>query len=151
MQKKFVIRRILITAFTNLLLSPPASGQTVGYSPGDSFALNPTIGNTNQDFGVVHVESENPSGWTLQVRSNHHSAMNHASGEAAIRYSLEVDGNTINLSSGNDVTAFSTSHLTCAPPSGCNYAIRGRISADEIDGKPSGNYSDTLIFTLVDR
>lgn len=151
MQKKFVIRRILLIAFTNLLLAPPASGQTVSYSPGDSFALDPTIGNTNQDFGVVHVESESPSGWTLQIRSHHHSAMNHMSGKATIRYSLEVDGNIVNLSSGNDVTAFSTSHLTCTSPSGCNYAIRGRISANEIDGKPSGAYSDTLIFTLIDH
>lgn len=139
--------------FISSFLIPPVFAQTtVSYSPGDPFTLDPGIGNPNQNFGTVHVESDSSAGWSLQVRSQRHSVMRHSSIGINIRYDLEVNGNTINnLSSGNDVTVLSNSRMTCVPPDGCDYAVRGRILAGEIDGKPAGAYSDTLIFTLINR
>lgn len=141
-----------IVLLSQFLVFPVSAETTMRYSPGDSFTFDPSLGNSSQDFGVVHVESDNNTGWTLRVRSQAHGKMYDSHGEASIRYELEVDGHTINnLSSGNDVTALFTSRLTCPPPGGCDYAVRGRIWVTEIDGKPAGRYSDRLIFTLTNN
>ena len=68
-----------------------------------------------------------------------------------INYTLTVDGASVNLSSGNDATAKTTSTLTCDQPDVCGYPIQGTISAGAIDGKPAGAYADTLIFTLISQ
>ncbi len=153
MLMRFLVSSVSAIVFINWSVNFPVLAQIVAnYHPGNPFNFDPVAGNPNQDFGVVHVESDSDSGWSLQIRSQGHGEMHHSSIGAGIRYDLEIDGHTINnLSSGDDVTVLFTSRLTCPSPGGCDYAVRGRILADEIDGKPSGNYSDQLIFTLTNN
>lgn len=129
---------------------PVLASDVVQYHPGSPFRLDPNPGNNTHDFGTIHIESDNSSGWTLQVQSSNEGTLSHSSAQASIPYILQIDGNTVNnLSSGHSVTVQSASRLTCSPPDGCDYQVEGFISSNDIDGKPSGSYSDTLIFTLV--
>lgn len=121
----------------------------VDYTPGSSFTLSLSAGNPNQDFGTVHIQSDSATGWVLLVRSTQGGNLSHGTYPSAVPYTLTVDGVQVsNLAGGNDVTALTTSTLTCPPPTGCTLPVRGTALASDIAGKPSGSYSDTLVFTL---
>lgn len=129
-----------------------AALEVVQYTAADNFTLNVATGNPNQDFGTVHIQSDSPTGWILRVRSTNQGALKHSASNSTIPYILRIDGDMINnLDSGNDVTVRTTSTLTCNAPNGCNLPVRASIVASEVDGKPSGQYSDTLIFTLTNH
>ncbi len=133
------------------LLCPPAALalEIIDYTPGTSFTLNPSAGNPNQDFGTVHIQSDSATGWVLRVRSTQGGTLSHGTHPSAVPYTLTVDGIQVsNLAGGNNVTALTTSTLTCPPPTGCTLPVRATALASDIAGKPSGSYSDTLVFTL---
>ncbi len=143
---------LLVLLGVNLLdMRSMSALEAVDYAPGSSFAFNPTTGNLNQDFGMVNVQSDSSTGWILQVRSMNNSALKHAQSNATIHYTVTVDGTSVDLSTGNDTTAKTTTTLTCNLPGVCNYPVQGTISAGEIDGKPAGSYADTLVFTIINQ
>ena len=116
-----------------------------------TFTLNVDAGNLNQDFGTVHIQSDS-AGWILLVRSTQGSTLSHSNHPSAVPYTLTVDGIQVNsLTGGNDVVALTTSTLSCPPPVGCTLPVRATILASDTDGKPSGSYSDTLVFTLINQ
>ncbi len=121
----------------------------VDYTPGSSFTLSLSAGNPNQDFGTVHIQSDSATGWVLLVRSTQGGKLSHGTHPSAVPYTLTVDGIQVNnLAGGNDVTVLTKSTLTCPPPTGCTLPVRATALASDIAGKPSGSYSDTLVFTL---
>ncbi|QQE67581.1 hypothetical protein GFS31_42940 (plasmid) [Leptolyngbya sp. BL0902] len=125
---------------------------TVDYTSPSSFTINPTSGNPNQDFGVVRVQSDSATGWVLRVRSLRGGVLKHESHPATVPYSLTVDGIQVgSLVGGNAVTVMTTTSLTCAAPTGCTFPVRATIMSGEAQGKPSGSYTDTLTFTLVEQ
>jgi len=125
---------------------------TVDYTPSASFTLNPTSGNPNQDFGVVHVQSDSATGWVLRVRSLRGGVIKHETHPATVPYSLTVNGLQVGrLAGGNAVTVMTTTSLTCAAPTGCTFPVRATMMAGDVQGKPSGSYTDTLTFTLVEQ
>lgn len=123
------------------------------YTSSATFPLNLSAGNPNQDFGTVYIESDSATGWELRVRSSQGGKLSHGTHTSAIPYTLTVDGTPVsNLSGGSDVTALTTSTLTCSPPTGgCTLPVRATMLASDIAGKPSGAYSDTLVFTLINK
>lgn len=143
---------LLIFLGLNVLEPRPAVAlELIQYTPGTPFTFNPITGNPNQDFGTVNVQSESATGWSLQVRSLNHGALKYTTSSHTIPYMLTIDGASVDLSSGNDVTAKTTATLTCNQPGGCNYPAQGTIGAGAIDGKPAGAYADTLIFTIINQ
>lgn len=136
------------------LLFPAATAALglVHYTPSSTFTLNVTAGNSNQDFGTVHVQSESPTGWILKVRSTQGGTLRHDTSAYTIPYVLTIDGDVVSpLAGGNDVTIRTTSTLTCAPPTGCNLPVRATIVASDIQSRPAGPYLDTLVFTLISQ
>jgi hypothetical protein len=132
--------------------SPSAeASEVVSYTPGNSFNFNPVMGNPNESLGTVNVQSDSSTGWVLKVRSANQGAFKHLGSTYHIQYSLTVDGLSVDLSSGTDAIAKSVNTTTCADPGGCNFPLQGTVSATEIDGKPAGRYTDTLIFTLINQ
>jgi len=133
----------------------PAAALALGivdYTSGATFTLNLSAGNPNQDFGEVHIQSDNATGWVLLVRSSQGGKLSHGTHPSAVPYTLTVDGIQVNnLAGGSDVTVRNESTLTCPPPTGCTLLVRGTALASDIAGKPSGSYSDTLVFTLVNQ
>lgn len=124
----------------------------VDYTPSTSFTLNLSAGNPNQDFGTVHIQSDSATGWVLFVRSTQGGKLYHDTHPSTVPYSLTVDGIQVSsLAGGSDVTALTTSTLTCPPPTGCTLPVRATALASDITGKPSGSYSDTLVFTLINQ
>lgn len=143
---------LLLFIGLNVLETQPVRAlESVNYSPGSSFTLNPTTGNSNQGFGTVKVQSDGVNGWVLQVRSLSGGVLRDPISGYTIDYNLVVDGNNVDVSSGDDVTAKTTTSLTCSGEDGCTYSIRGVIAADAIKGKPAGAYRDTLTFTLTNQ
>ncbi len=132
-------------------LPPAQAGEVVSYTPGSPFILNSTTGNPNENFGTVTVQSDSATGWVLKVRSATQSHLKHLGSNYRIQYSLTVDGSSVDVSSGTDAIAKAVSTPTCLPPTGCSLPMQGTISPLEIDGKPAGRYSDTLIFTLINQ
>ncbi|MFH7243459.1 MAG: hypothetical protein ACHWZW_11470 [Spirulina sp.] len=125
---------------------------TVDFTPASSFTLSLTSGNPNQDFGVVHVQSDSATGWVLRVRSLRGGVIKHETHTATVPYSLAVDGLQVgSLAGGNEVTVMTTTGLTCAAPTGCTFPVRATMMAGDVQGKPSGSYTDTLTFTLVEQ
>lgn len=125
---------------------------TVDFIPASSFTLNGTSGNPNQDFGVVHVQSDSATGWVLRVRSLRGGVIKHETHPATVPYSLTVNGLQVGrLAGGNAVTVMTTTSLTCAAPTGCTFPVRATMMAGDVQGKPSGSYTDTLTFTLVEQ
>lgn len=122
----------------------------VSYTPGKPFRFNPISGNPNQDFGTVTIQSDNPTGWVLRVRSNNQGAFRHSGSVYTIQYSLTVDGTVVDLSDAEATAKVSTTSL-CYEPGGCSYSLQGTMTAAEIDGKPAGSYTDTLTFTLINQ
>lgn len=151
MQTKLSVAWVLLVCLgLNLLETHSASAlEEIHYTPGHPFVFDPVVGNPNQDFGIVNVQSDNTAGWSLQVRSLNRSALKSTTNHYTINYTLTVDGVSVDLSAGNDVTAKTTTTLTCNQPGVCNYSVLGTINAGAIDGKPAGAYSDTLIFTIT--
>ncbi len=133
----------------------PAAALAVGiidYIPSSTFTLSLSTGNSNQDFGTVHIQSDSATGWVLLVRSTQRGNLSHGTHSSAVPYTLTVDGLQVSsLASGSDVTALTTSTLTCPPPTGCNLPVRATALASDIAEKPSGSYSDTLVFTLINQ
>ena len=126
--------------------------EIIDYTPSTSFTLNRSAGNPNQDFGTVHIQSDSATGWVLLVRSSQGGNLYHGTHPSAVPYTLTVDGLQVSsLASGSDVTALTTSTLTCPPPTGCTLPVRATALASNIAGKPSGSYSDTLVFTLINH
>lgn len=124
----------------------------VDYTPSTSFTLNLSAGNPNQDFGTVHIQSDSATGWVLLVRSTQGGNLSHGNHPSAVPYTLTIDGIQVSsLAGGDDVTALTTSTLTCPPPTGCTLPVRATVLASDIAGKPAGSYSDTLIFTLINQ
>ena len=142
---------LVCLGLSGLETRPAAALEVVQYTAGTPFTFNPVEGNPNQDFGTVNVQSESATGWRLQVRSLNHGGLKYATSNDTIPYTLTVDGASVDLSSGNDVTAKTTATLTCNQPGVCTYPIQGTIGAGAIDGKPAGAYSDTLVFTLINQ
>jgi hypothetical protein len=142
---------VLLGGFSLLNTRSASAIEAIDYTPGSSFSFNPIAGNPNQDFGSVNLQSDSSTGWILQVRSLNHSALKHSASNYTINYTLTVDGASVDLSSGNNVMAKTTTTLTCNQPDVCRYPIQGTINAGAIDGKPAGAYSDTLIFTLLNQ
>lgn len=136
-----------------MLLSGAASAiEIIDYVASNTFILNVNTGNPNQDFGYVYVESDSEAGWVLKVRSVQGGNLQHSTHAATVTYTLTVDGIQVgSLTGGTDVTVLTTSSLTCPPPGGCSLPVQATISAAAINGKPSGNYSDTLVFSLTNR
>lgn len=148
------LKGLLTTTLGLSILSPLAAAavSVVNYSATDTFNLNFTTGNANQDFGTVHIQSDSSTGWILQIRSAQGSSLHHDTYPFTIPYTLTVDGIQVsNLAGGNDVTVRTTSTLTCPPPEGCSLPVRANLQANDIAGKPSGNYSDALVFTLINN
>lgn len=126
--------------------------ETVQYTPGSAFTINLTSGNPNQDFGVVHLQSDSPRGWVLRVRSLQQGMLKHEADLGGIAYSLTVNGIQVDsLAGGNEVTVTTTTGLTCAPPTGCTFLVQATLLPGDLQGRPSGSYSDTLVFTLVNQ
>lgn len=126
--------------------------EIVDYIPSDSFTLNLSADSFNQDFGTVHIQSDSATGWTLLVRSTQGGKLYHGTHPSAVPYNLTVDGIQVgNLAGGSEATALTTSALTCPPPTGCTLPVRATALASDIAGKPSGSYSDTLVFTLINQ
>jgi len=151
---KIFSRKSLLTILGLSVLFPVAVSavEMVDYTASSTFILNLTTGNPNQDFGHVYVESDSATGWVLKVRSTQGGNLQHNVQASDIAYTLTVDGIQVgSLSGGNDVTVKTTSTLTCPPPGGCSFSVQANISAAAIDGKASGTYSDTLIFTLTNQ
>lgn len=125
---------------------------TVDFIPASSLTLNGTSGNPNQDFGVVYVQSDSATGWVLRVRSLRGGVIKHETHPATVPYSLTVNGLQVGrLAGGNAVTVMTTTSLTCAAPTGCTFPVRATMMAGDVQGKPSGSYTDTLTFTLVEQ
>ncbi|WP_008313430.1 hypothetical protein [Leptolyngbya sp. PCC 6406] len=145
----------LMSATLGLTILSPIAASALGivqYTPSNTFTLNVTIGNSQEDFGTVHIQSDSPNGWILQVRSTQGGALRHSIYSYTIPYSLTVDGELIsNLSSGNDITVRTTSTLTCDAPVGCTFPVQATLIASEVNGKPAGPYLDTLVFTLINQ
>lgn len=143
----------LIPATMGLSMLFPAAAFALGivdYTPSTTFTLNPSAGNLNQDLGVVQVQSDSPNGWILKVRSTERGTLRHVTHPSAVPYTLIIDGVQVSsLTSGEDVTALTKSALTC--DTGCTLSVQATMLASDIDGKPSGSYSDTLVFTLVNQ
>lgn len=154
-QQKIRILRWLVPITLGLGLLSPAAASALGivqYTPSQTFTLNVATGNSQQDFGSVHIQSDSPNGWILRVRSTQSGALSHGTHSYTIPYALTVDGELIsNLSSGNDITVRTTSTLTCDAPSGCNLPVQVTLVASDIQGRPAGSYSDTLVFTLINQ
>lgn len=133
----------------------PAAALALGivdYTPSTSFTLSRSAGNPNQDFGTVHIQSDSATGWVLRVRSTQGGKLYHGTHPSAVPYTLTVGGIQVgSLVGGSDVTALTTLILTCPPPTGCTLPVRVTTLASDIAGKPSGSYSDTLVFTLVNQ
>jgi len=142
---------LLCSEMSLCLISSAQASEVVGYTPGNPFYFNPTVGNTNENFGNVNVQSDSSTGWILKVRSANQSALKHVGSNYRIQYSLTLDGLGVELSSGMDAIAKSVNITTCLPPGGCNFPLQGTISVAEINGKPAGQYSDTLVFTLINQ
>lgn len=126
--------------------------ETIQYTPGSSFTINLTSGNPNQDFGVVHLQSDSPMGWVLRVRSLQQGMLKHEADMGGIAYSLTVNDIPVDsLAGGNEVNVITTTGLTCDQPTGCSYPVRATILSGGLQGRPSGSYSDTLVFTLINQ
>ena len=142
---------IYITLGISLSYSSAALGG-VTYSPASSFNLSYVTGNPNQDFGTVRIQSDNPNGWVLKVRSTQAGNLAHGSHPSTIPYTLTVNGILVgNLTSGTDIEVMTTSTLTCETPTGCTFPVQATIQAHNINAKPAGHYSDTLVFSLVNK
>ena len=153
--RRYHLFKWLAPATLGLGLLCPAAAlalEVIDYAPGASFTLNPSAGNPNQDFGTVHIQSDSATGWVLRVRSTEGGKLSHGTHPSAVAYSLTIDGIQVgSLAGGGDVTALTASTLTCPPPSGCTLPVRATALASDITGKPSGSYSDTLVFTLINQ
>ena len=124
----------------------------INYIPNNSFVLDITSSNLNQNFGTVNVQSSNPTGWVLKVKSAQGGHLNHATHYFSVPYILTVNGIVVgNLASGTDVEVMTTSTLTCETLTGCTFPVQATISANNINAKPAGHYSDTLVFSLVNK
>lgn len=142
---------IYITLGVSLSHASAALG-SVTYNPASTFSLNYVTGNPNQNIGSVNIQSDNPNGWVLKVRSSHAGNLAHTSHPSTIPYTLTVNGSLVgNLASGNDVEVMATSTLTCETPTGCTFPVQATVSANNVNGKPAGHYSDTLVFSLVNK
>ena len=142
---------IYITLGVSLSHASAALG-SVTYNPASTFSLNYITGNSNQNIGSVQIQSDNPNGWVLKVRSAQAGNLAHASHPSTIPYTLTVNGILVgNLTSGTDVEVMTTSSLTCETPTGCTFPVQATIQAHNINAKPAGHYSDTLVFSLVNK
>ena len=154
MRNYYLLNWLIPAAMGLSMLFPTAALalEIVDYIPGASFTLNPSAGNPNQDFGTVHIQSDSATGWVLRVRSTQGGKLSHSTYPSAVPYTLTVDDFQVgNLAAGNDVTALTASTLTCSPPTGCTLPVRATMLTSDIAGKPSGSYSDTLVFTLINQ
>ncbi|WP_155523969.1 hypothetical protein [Nodosilinea nodulosa] len=126
--------------------------EIIDYTPSTTFTLSSSVGNLNQDFGTVHIQSDSATGWVLLVRSTQGGKLYQGTHSSAVPYSLTVDGLQVSsLAGGGDVTALTVSSLTCSPPSGCTLPVRATALTSDVAGKPAGPYSDTLVFTLINQ
>jgi hypothetical protein len=149
-----VPQRSLLAGLGLAVLLPVAAVavEVVDYTASNTFTLNVDTGNPNQDFGSVYVESDSATGWILKVKSTQNGTLEHNDSEYSIVYSLVVDGVQVgSLTSGNDVTVKSVSSLTCPPPEGCSYSVQATLLSSDIADNPAGDYTDTLVFNLVNQ
>jgi len=114
-----------------------------------------TVGSalTNQSIGNAVVKSNDADGFTVTVDST--NLGNLKNGSISIPYTLGVTGGTV---ANPDIT---TANVTvedrialvadCANSTGCSRPLTISIGATAMDGKPSGNYSDTLTFSIVNK
>jgi len=154
---------MLKTSFSNLLVNALAilsflpataaiASELVKYTAADNFTLSTSMGSSNQNIGTVHIQSDNPNGWILRVRSTQAGNLAHSSHPSTIPYTLTVNGILVsNLTSGTDVEVMTTSTLTCETPTGCTFPVQATIQSHNINAKPAGHYSDTLVFSLVNK
>jgi len=151
--RRFVRQLLVVMCGMGALLPMAAIAvEWVDYTASSTFTLDAEVGNPNQDFGSVYIESDSATGWILQVRSMQNGTLQHTSHTSAIAYTLMVDGLQVgSLTSGSDVVVKSTNTLTCPPPGGCTYLVQANILAGDIAHQPSGNYTDTLVFTLTNQ
>lgn len=153
--RNYNLFRWFAPAALGLSMLCPAAALALGiidYIPSSIFTLSLSAGNSNQDFGTVHIQSDSATGWVLMVRSAQGGSLYHGTYPSAVPYSLTVDGIQVSsLVGGADVTALTASTLTCPPPTGCTLPVRATALASDIAGKPAGSYSDTLVFTLINQ
>lgn len=148
--KRFFQRSLVAVLGLGVLFPVAAVAvEIVDYTASSTFTLDPSVGNPNQDLGMVHIQSDSATGWVLLVRSTQGGKLSHSTHPSAVAYSLTIDGIPVgSLAGGGDVTVRNTSTLTCPPSTGCNLLVRATALASDIAGKPAGSYSDTLVFTL---
>jgi len=119
-------------------------------------------------FGTVALQNNNYSGWVLSVASANAGNLKDTISGALVRYtalsgsSAKIGASTpITFSSTSAVSSYdrgpdtlynaSTGMLTCGDSTGCSATFTADISAAAVDGKPAGNYADTLTFTLTNK
>ncbi|MBE9111159.1 hypothetical protein IQ273_17275 [Nodosilinea sp. LEGE 07298] len=154
MQNHSLFNGLISTALGLSALCPTAALALglVDYTASTTLTLSLSTSSVNQDFGTVHIQPVNATGWELRVRSTQGGALRHSSHPSTIPYTLSVDGIQVgSLASGNDTTVLTGSTLSCLPLIGCTLAVRATISTDNVARTPAGSYSDTLVFTLVDQ
>ena len=152
MNTSYLLKRLTYFLLGISLAYSSAALGSVTYNSTSSFSLSYATGNPNQDFGTVQIQSDNPNGWVLKVRSAQAGNLAHASHPSTIPYTLTVNGILVgNLASGTDVEVMTTSTLTCETLTGCTFPVQATISANNVNGKPAGHYSDTLVFSLVNK
>ena len=131
-----------------------AAINTVDYTAPNQFTLDPTNGNTDQDFGSVVIQNNDNDGWTLTVTSTNNGNLNNATFGNIPYTDFEANRGAgvidVTITGGAD-TIEDVAALTCADSTGCTYAITADIAGAAIDGMAAGVYSDLLTFTLTSK
>ncbi len=145
------LRSILCGLFTflNLLsVSCVWAVEEVRYEPNNSFKIDSTNSSQLKNFGHLTIKSDSQNGWRLKVRSQYGGYIRHADSNFRIRYTLQVNGYSVNPNFNHDIVILEGNIGECSPPKGCNWLVQANISAGGMSEKPAGNYSDMLVFTL---
>jgi len=140
------------------------------YTAPAGVTLNPSGGNTDMAFGSVWLQNNSYAGWTLTVKSTNGSKLSNAtygnvaytglsatSTSSRLGSSANIDVSTANTAVNvyNPIAGAlydtNTGKLDCGDSTGCTITFTADIADSAINGKPAGDYAETLTFTLTSK
>jgi len=104
--------------------------------------LNLFTETTDLKVATVKEMSNHPSGYKVAISSANNGKLTRVGGTETVAYTLKYNGNIVNLNSTQEVTYTSTPAVTQ------NRDVKISYSEQDEETTLSGNYEDTLTFTI---